>query len=110
MTFRADAFQVREYARKLGDVERVAEEADRYVSAHGSFTIPDQGLIGFVAPGHRQLMSQLHNLFVRLGDLGAGSQTALRAAVDTYVYTDERSAAALDASYPPVHRDALFRG
>lgn len=25
MTFRADPFQVREYARKLGDVERIAE-------------------------------------------------------------------------------------
>ncbi|GIE33515.1 hypothetical protein Ait01nite_065600 [Actinoplanes italicus] len=110
MTFRVDPFQVREYARKLGDVERVAEEAGRYVSAHGSFTILDQGLMGFVAPGHRQLMGQLHDLFARLGDLGAGSRTALRAAADTYVYTDERSASALDASYPPVHRNALFRG
>ncbi|MBW6432728.1 hypothetical protein KZ829_03105 [Actinoplanes hulinensis] len=91
-------------------MERVAEEADRYVSAHGSFTILDQGLIGFVAPGHRQLMGQLHDLFARLGDLGAGSQSALRAAADTYVNTDERSAAELDASCPPVHRYPLFRG
>lgn len=44
MTFRVDPFQVREYARKLGDVERVAEEAGRYVSTHGDFTILDQGL------------------------------------------------------------------
>jgi hypothetical protein len=35
MTFRADPAAIREYARQLGDAERVAEEADRYITTHG---------------------------------------------------------------------------
>ncbi|HET6483659.1 MAG TPA: hypothetical protein VFG35_26960 [Actinoplanes sp.] len=109
MTFTVDPVQIQEYARKLGDVERVAEEADRYVSAHGNMTILSQGLISLVAPGHRQLMGELHDLFTCLGEIGVGSQVALRATADNYAKTDERSAASVDASYPPVRRDASVR-
>jgi hypothetical protein len=100
MTFNVDPAAQRGYASKLGDVERVAKDADRYIAAHGTFDLHEQGIIGFVTPGHRTLMANLHQPLMHLRELGIVSQRALRATADSYERTDERSAAVLDAAYP----------
>ncbi|MEU4427902.1 hypothetical protein AB0F81_45385 [Actinoplanes sp. NPDC024001] len=100
---------LRDYAGRLGDVERVGEEADRYVSVYGDFTFHEQGLMGFVAPGHRVLLAELHHLMTRLKSLGIDSAEALRVAAAEYERTDTRSAAEIDATYPQVPRGLEFR-
>ncbi|WP_045747642.1 hypothetical protein [Actinoplanes rectilineatus] len=102
MTFRVEPMALRDYARKLCEIERVAEEADRYVTTHGTFSFHEAGLIGRAAPGHRNLMAELHELMAHLKRLGAESAKGLNAAADDYQATDLSSAAEIDATYPPV--------
>ncbi|MEU4427561.1 hypothetical protein AB0F81_43635 [Actinoplanes sp. NPDC024001] len=100
---------LREYARQLGDVERVAEEADRYISVHGSFSLHEGGLIGLLAGSHERLVGELHQLLAHLKKLGADSQASLRAAAERCETTDLQSAAEIDAEYPAVPRGLEFQ-
>jgi hypothetical protein len=109
MTFQVDPAALRDFARRLDVVERVAEDARRYVDSNGSFTFHQQGIIGFAAPGHRGLISDLHGLLSHLRKLGAESQAALRQVADEYGSTDQRAAATVDASLPEVSRASDFR-
>ncbi|WP_433828773.1 hypothetical protein ACQP2E_05445 [Actinoplanes sp. CA-015351] len=104
MTFRVEPMALRDYARQLGDVDQVAEEADRYISTYGELTLHEQGLMGFAAPGHRVIVAELHSLLAHLKTLGIESQRAVRNAADEYERTDTRSAAEIDATYPGVPR------
>lgn len=108
MSFNVDPAALRRYAQQLGEVERVAEACQSYVSAHGNFSFHESGLIGFAAPGHRNLMADLDQLFTQLGKLGVESRAALRAAADEYTRSDEKSAAKVDASYPEVRRRVSY--
>jgi hypothetical protein len=104
MSFQVDPAALRRYAGRLDEVERIAEDAGRYVEAHGNFGFHEAGIIGFAAPGHRHLMANLHELVTRLRELGVESQKALRTAADEYQRTDEQAAAKVDATYPEVPR------
>jgi hypothetical protein len=108
MTFRAEPAALRDYARKVGDVERVAVEANRYVAAHGSFSMHEAGLMGYAAPGHRQLVAELHKLLGHLKSLGTESRNGLQVAAEGYERTDLRSAAEIDATLPAVPRGLEF--
>ncbi|WP_306215023.1 WXG100 family type VII secretion target [Actinoplanes sp. RD1] len=104
MSFHVDPAALRTAASKIGDADRVAELAREYVTRHGTFSFHEQGLIGELAPGHRNLMSDLERMLTHLGKLSDESKTALRQAADGYEHTDSDNAARLDASYPPVPR------
>jgi hypothetical protein len=107
MSFKVEPPALRTYASQLSEVERVAEDAQRYVSSYGTFNFHESGIIGYAAPGHRKLMANLEKLLKRLNELGTGSQKALRTTADVYQRTDHKSAAAIDATYPPVVQPRL---
>ena len=109
MSFHVDPAALRRYAGRLDEVERVAEDAGRYMEAHGTFGFHEAGIIGFAAPGHRHLMANLQELLTRVRELGVESQKALRSAADEYQRGDERSAARIDASLPEVPRASPSR-
>jgi uncharacterized protein YukE len=104
VSFHVEPEALRTAATKIGDAERVAEAAKEYVTRNGSFSFHERGLIGDLAPGHRNLMSDLEQMLTHLGKLGEGSRAALRQAANEYEGTDRDSAARVDASYPPVPR------
>ncbi|WP_229070819.1 hypothetical protein [Actinoplanes sp. DH11] len=104
MTFHVEPLVLRAYARQLGDIDQVAEEADRYISVYGDLALHEQGLMGFVAPGHRVLVAEFHRLMAHLKNLGIESERAVGAAAAEYERTDTRSAAEIDAGYPGVPR------
>jgi hypothetical protein len=104
MTFEVEPTALRTGAVKVGDAARVAEAAGRYVTQHGSFSFHERGLIGFLAPGHRHLMSDLQQVLTQLGHLGDASRTALNQIADRYEHTDLNTEANLDATYPAVRR------
>ena len=104
MSFEVDPSALRTYASQLDEVARVAADAERYVATYGNFSFHEEGIMGFAAPGHRKLMSNLHQLLTHLSELGIGSQKALRSTADSYLRTDEKAAATVDATYPPVPR------
>ena len=54
MSFKVEPSALRTYASQLDEVERVAGDAQRYVSAYGDFSFHQAGIIGFAAPGGRQ--------------------------------------------------------
>jgi len=104
MSFKVEPSALRAYASQLDEVERVGDDAQRYVGTYGNFSFHQSGIIGFAAPGHRNLMGKLHELLAHLIELGTNSQTALRSTSDVYFRTDEKSAAKIDAIYPPTPR------
>jgi hypothetical protein len=110
MSFDVDPSALRRYASQLSEVERVAEDCQRYVAAHGNFSFHERGIIGSAAPGHHNLMVDLQQLLEHLAKLGVESQAALRSAADEYMRTDKGSAAKVDATYPEVSRVSNFRG
>lgn len=109
MSFTVDPAALRRYASRLDEVERVAEDAKRYVEAHGNFGFHETGIIGFAAPGHRHLMASLQDLLGHLRELGVESQKGLRDAAEEYQRSDEESAARTDAAYPEVPRPSPLR-
>lgn len=104
MTFNVDPAALRAAAVKIGDTQRVAEVAKSYVLQHGSFSLHEQGLIGYLAPGHRNLMSDLDQMLSHLGQLGSASEKALKQTAERYGKTDRDAEAKVDASYPAVPR------
>jgi hypothetical protein len=104
MSFKVDPSAIRTYASRLDEIERVAGDAQRYVATNGNFSFHEAGIIGFAAPGHRNLMAALQKLLTHLSELGVDSQKALRATADVYWRTDGDAAARIDATYPPVQR------
>lgn len=104
MTLNVDPAALRAAAKKIGDTQRVAEAANNYVLLHGSFSLHEQGLIGNLAPGHRNLMSDLAQMLSHLSRLGDASEEALKQAAERYETTDRDAAAKIDASYPEVPR------
>jgi len=104
MTFNVDPAALRAAAAKIGDSRRVAEAAKSYVLQHGSFSLHDQGLIGNLAPGHRNLMNDLDQMLSRLSQLGDASEKALKQTAERYEKTDRDAEARVDASYPEVPR------
>jgi hypothetical protein len=104
MTFKVDPAALRTYARQLSDVQRVADAADHYVKQYGSFSFHEQGLIGWFAPGHHNLMGDLKQMMTHLGQLGEESKTALEQTAGHYEHADLNAEARIDATYPEVPR------
>lgn len=109
MTFRVEPAALRDYARQLGEVERVAEEADRYIATHGSFSLQEGGIIGLMTQDHPQVVAGLHELLAHLKRLGIESRASLLAAASSYESTDAKSAAEIDAGYPAAPGGIEFR-
>lgn len=104
MSFEVEPAALRAGASQVGDATRVAEAANGYVAQHGSFSFHEAGLIGVLAPGHRNLMSDLHRMLTHLGHLGEASETALKHVAARYERADQDTAAKIDDSYPVVPR------
>jgi hypothetical protein len=104
MSFKVDPVAIRAYASWLEEVERVADDAQRYVAANGNFSFHESGIMGYASPGHRNVMADLQRLLTHLAELGVDSQKALRATAEVYQRTDGAAAARIDATYPPVQR------
>ena len=66
MSFKVEPSALQAYASRLDEVERVAGDADRYVGTYGNFSFHQEGIIGFAAPGHRNLTAKLHQLLAHL--------------------------------------------
>jgi hypothetical protein len=104
MSFHVQPDALRTYAGQIGDAKRVADAANTYVKQNGSFSFHQQGLIGWLAPGHDNLMGDLDRMLTHLGELGDTSRAALTQTADHYQHSDRNAEAALDATYPEVAR------
>ncbi|ASW56802.1 type VII secretion target [Plantactinospora sp. KBS50] len=109
MTFTVHPEALRTYAAQLDEARQAAEEAKRYITHHGSFSLHDSGLFGKAAPGHRHVMAALDLLLDRLARLTDTSSLALLQVAAGYERTDDQAAARIDASYPAVPRPAPNR-
>lgn len=93
----------------MAEGAHVAEVVHSYVKKHGSFSLHEKGLIGLVAPGHRNLMADLDQLLGHVAQLADGSAVALQRSAEQYQQTDLRSASSIDATYPGVTPPPLSR-
>ena len=104
MSFQVEPQALRTYAMQLSDDHRAADLAKRYVHQYGDFSMHEQGLMGMIAPGHRNLVHALDALLSHLGELTDACGTAMNQVAANYERTDTRAAGALDATFPQVPR------
>ena len=109
MSFRVEPPALRTYAARLADAHQAAEAAKRYVNRHGSFSLHEKGLMGFVAPGHRHLIAALDEMLGHLERLTDASGRTLSQTAGRYEASDLRAESTVDAAYPVVPRPSPRR-
>jgi hypothetical protein len=102
MTFEVEPPVLRVYAQELASSRRAAEIAKGYINSLGSLSFHQRGLIGYLSPGHHDLMGQLNRMLGHLIALTDESDHALKQLAGEYEKTDRRAAAQLDATYPTI--------
>jgi uncharacterized protein YukE len=104
MGFSVEPRDMRTFATELNEAHHAAEAAKKYVNQHGNFSLHESGLMGMIAPGHRNLVAELNTLLQHLSELASASEAAMKQSAQRYEHTDERAAATIDESYPVVPR------
>ncbi|GLW33363.1 type VII secretion target [Actinoplanes regularis] len=110
MTFRVAPGALRLYAAELADSSGVAEETRNYANKWGDFTPHEAGILGQLIHRHKDFMQDLNETLSKLAKTLDTSATNMRSVAGTYERTDAKSAAEIDASYPPSQRPVTSAG
>jgi len=100
MTLKVDPAALRTYAARLSEALAQAEAAGRYVKVHGGFTAHETGLIGYLVPYHHSYVEALGNMLAQIARIADASEQSMKGIAGSYEAVDNRSAEAVDASYP----------
>ncbi|MBG0564937.1 type VII secretion target [Actinoplanes aureus] len=110
MTFEVEPHALRQFASRLQDTYDDAGHAKIYVEAHGTFSLHQGGLMGFVLNEHAKIMDALREMIARLSRLSVESEDNLRRIAQMYEDTDRKNAASFDATLPSSPRPIIFEG
>jgi uncharacterized protein YukE len=90
----------------LGDAAQAARVAGGYLSRNGRLSWHGQGPVSVAIGAHDDFTARLDQRLRHLVDLLSAANAELVKAAALYEHSDAVSAAAIDATYPPVARPA----
>jgi uncharacterized protein YukE len=94
-------------AAQLDNDAATAQFATRYIARHSAAGWHGQGAINSFIGAHQDFVASLDRRLKHLADLLETSSKELVKVAMLYERTDTKSAAAMDATYPPVARHGL---
>ncbi|MBB4740775.1 uncharacterized protein YukE [Actinoplanes octamycinicus] len=110
MTFHVVPGALRQYAAELTDGSGVAEETRGYADRWGSFTPHESGILGELTRRHTRFLTDLDETLTKLALILDTSARNMDNVAAAYEHTDARSAAEIDAGYPPAQRPITSAG